>query len=104
MMSYDVIGYDVINYDVIDYAMMSLTTTSMTLASSDYNLLVIPKAVHIHSLKHGGHKSAIDGSNQEAGDEESTGDTGTIRPAGNEEIDHKHDTESGEGECTWRSR
>ena len=83
-MIHDVIDYVVIDYDVINY---DIIRTEPIKSCSDL-------------LKDSGHKSAVDGSDQEARDEESTRDTSTIRPAGNEVIDHKHDAKSGESEGT----
>ena len=50
--------------------------------------------------KHSSHKSAIDGSNQETGDEESARNPGTVSPAGNKIVDDEHDTKCRECEST----
>ena len=51
--------------------------------------------------KNGGDKSSIGCSDHEAWDEETTGDTSSVRPTGNKEVHQKDDPEGGKGEGTW---
>ena len=51
-----------------------------------------------------GDKSSIGRPYHEAGNEETTGDTSSVRPAGDKEVHKKDDPEGGQGEGTCRKR
>ena len=59
-------------------------------------MFVLPIIVIAFDLpKNSGHKSSIGCTNQKAWDEQTAGNTSSIRPTGDEEIDEKHNEECG---------